>query len=497
MTIGLAGWLVILLVPVGALILGFFRRSTATNYVDYCLARRSLNDRNFLAAFFGANLVFTAIFLVISYETARRGWWAASVPIGFALGVALLYAMYPRLEKHFKEGKTLHEALAGAYGATRIRRLCALWTIVAFVGMVSIEFYGGILLLKWCKLPILFSIVVGFILATICSAFTVRGGLRGLTVVDIFLDAISCAGILVFGYFLVGDGAWNALMMQPVAHAASMHGPPPLSDNLTFAFAALVLFVPMPICALDTWQRGVAWKRQDKKVGAMLTFGAFAICVVTIAAMLAGSYAVLRGWAFDDFYPFRYTLQKIDVLEWPWSWLKGLIVAGFIAAIFSTADELLNCAAFAMLSDVYLLPPGEDAETRHRNLRSVKVYTGMFAYVAALLASVYAVVENNSNLRIQDFFYAVASTQVVFFVPLMAALYSKHVLPLHERLAFWSMVAGFATAFCSGIIGGFLLQGESGRALLDGAPLLAFFASAVTFGLGHARIALRERRQAA
>ena len=97
MTIGLTGWIVVALVPIGAYLFGLLRKSTATDYVKYDLARRSLSDWNFLAAFFEANLVFTAIHLVVSYETARRGWWALCVPLAFAAGVGLLYVLYGRL----------------------------------------------------------------------------------------------------------------------------------------------------------------------------------------------------------------------------------------------------------------------------------------------------------------------------------------------------------------------------------------------------------------
>ena len=193
--------LVVILVVWIAYLLGR-KKSPADNYADFCLARRSLNDWNFLAAFFGANLVFTAIFIIISHEAARRGWWALSIPIAFVCGVLVLAGLYKRLEPDFANGITLHGAFERAFASPALRKWCALWTIVAFVGHVSIEFYGAILLLKWIGLPFLWTGTIGILLAAICTAFTMSGGLRGVTRADVCLDVASLVGVGLFFYAL-------------------------------------------------------------------------------------------------------------------------------------------------------------------------------------------------------------------------------------------------------------------------------------------------------
>jgi Na+/proline symporter len=90
-------WSIVALVPTVAFVLGrTAKRYHPTDYVDYFLARRSLGAGRFIAALVGSNLTFTTIFLVLSQETALRGWWVASAPpLAFFLGLSFSPACIP------------------------------------------------------------------------------------------------------------------------------------------------------------------------------------------------------------------------------------------------------------------------------------------------------------------------------------------------------------------------------------------------------------------
>src|SRR5579871_5945314 len=172
-------WIIVALVPLTCLALST-RRPNPKDWVDYFLARGALSTRGQLSNYIGANLVFTAVFLVLSLEATRRGWWVLAVPVAWMIGTALLIWLYPRLRPYLEKGQTLHQALGSAFDAEQtgwrtVRSWTSLWTIAAFVSGVALEFYGGILLLQWSGLSRFGSLGIAVLLAFTCAVFTVAG----------------------------------------------------------------------------------------------------------------------------------------------------------------------------------------------------------------------------------------------------------------------------------------------------------------------------------
>ncbi|MCL5421122.1 MAG: hypothetical protein M1461_01430 [Nitrospirae bacterium] len=466
MTLTALDWFVILLVPAGAYIFGRGKRKPAADYIDYFLARRALSGPRFLAAFMGANLVFTALFLVLSFETLKRGWWVLAVPISFFIGTAIVAIIYPKLRPFFEKGETLHQALGRAFEPDRkhgwgIRKWAAVWTIFSFVGLVAIEFYGGVLLFRWSGLSLLHSVTIALLFATICAAFTISGGIRGVANADIYLDLFSFVGIGLFCWYLIKGDVFNVIQ-QPLAQNPGIS----LAENIIFCIASLALFTPMPLCALDTWQRGVAWKERQK-VSWWLLGGALGIVIVAVIAMMAGFYARAAGCSATDPYPFATVLERLQIPPV----VYGIVIGAFIAAILSTADELLNVSAYAILADIYQLPRNTDVKSSANYIRSAKFYTGVLAFIAAFLTSVCALAP-----RITDVFTVVASTQVVFTLPLLLAIYRTRSVDHLRTGALIGMLGAFLVSIIA-VLAGLIVGGKDGEDLIVGAPILAFIIS--------------------
>jgi len=283
-------WIILAIVPVACLALGM-GRSKPTDWVDYFLARSRLSTSGTLSNYIGANLVFTAIFLVLTLEATRRGLWVLAVPIAWIIGTIWLIYIYPRLVPYLQAGHTLHQALGDAFDSGQsdwrtVRRWASLWTIAAFVGGVSLEFYGAIQLLTLAGLTALHTVTLAILLAFVCAVFTISGGLRGVSRVNYFLDAVSITGISILFYYIVAAGLNSGISFRSLATTAQLYPTPSLLDNILFVAAAMVLFVPMQICALDTWQRGVAWKERARVSGPLI-MGASCIAVVASIAIVS------------------------------------------------------------------------------------------------------------------------------------------------------------------------------------------------------------------
>jgi Na+/pantothenate symporter len=343
----------------------------------------------------------------------------------------------------------------------------AIWTIVSFAGIVGIEFYGGILLLDWAQVPRLANVTIAITLAAVCAAFTIAGGLRGVALADVWLDLFSLAGIA---------GLVACMLKAPLAGVrlgAAVPVPPATglapADNLIFVAATIVLLVPLPLCGLDSWQRGVAWKERTK-VSTPLLGGALGIVAVSAAAMLAGFYARRLGWTLNGPPPLRLVLENLQLPPL----VAGLIVGGFIATILSTADEALSCCAYALLSDVLVLPRETDPGTRRRYIQAGKFYTGVFGFLAAALALLFARLP-----EITDVFDVVAATQVVFFFPLLLALLRPRSAPTYATTSLVVTLLAFGAVLLSAGAG-IRTGGEAGHKIVESSPILAFLVA----GLG-------------
>jgi hypothetical protein len=479
-------WILVGLVPTISLLMGLYLRRSQqkpSGWVDYFLARTKLSTTNTISNYVGANLVFTAIFLVLSLEGARRGMWVLSIPIAFFVGTLLLLYLYPKLVPFLEQGETLHQALGSVFdkgqtGWNTVRRWASLWTILAFVGGVGLEFYGGVLLLKWAGVPQLSSVTLAIILAFICATFTIVGGLRGISKINTFLDGAAFLGIFIFFGLILWTSYNSTGSLTPISTSELSVT---LTDNIIFTVGAFFIFVPLQLCALDTWQRGVAWEKKKRiEVAGPLLFGAFLICVASFVAFTAGNYVRVNGLMKSDEHPLLTMMTNLEIpsslIGFP---LIGLIIAGFVAAILSTADELLNCCGYAVLADFLNLPRSEevDEETSKAYIKSGKFYTGVFAFVSAALAVGALALEK----QITDIANVAFSTQVVFIMPLLFAFYYKKAHKLHLS-ALLAMLIAFLTALIMTVLA--WMQEPDEQSWIDGASLVAFIAGLIVMVVG-------------
>ncbi len=260
MKFGLFDWVIFVGIPLIAWIIGTRAGKRNGGWRGYFLATGNLSTTSVASVYFGANLTFTAIFLILSEEAYIRGAWVFSVPIFWVLGTLVFLKMYPRLKPFFQKGMTLHQALGETFKSPTLQRWASIWTIVAFVGTVALEFYGGIRLLQWTNLPLFVDVSLALLLALVVGLFTINGGFRGVAAADIWLDIVAICGTgVLFVFCFMSWGSVTPNVLTPVAPIR-----PELGNNILFAIAMGVIFVPFQFCTLDTWQRLGAWEKKDE-----------------------------------------------------------------------------------------------------------------------------------------------------------------------------------------------------------------------------------------
>lgn len=441
-------WLIFFAVPVITWIIGMGARSSGT-WRGYFLAKSSLPTSSVVATYFGANLTFTAIFLVLSEEAYSRGYWVFCIPASWILGTFFFKWLYKYTRPYIEQGMTLHQAIGAAFNSTNLQKLTSIWTILAFVGTVALEFYGGVKLLQWIGIPLLNNLTISLFLALIVSSFTVLGGFRSVAKADIFLDIVSFAAVGIICVFLFSKFSPDTILsLQPadvIENITTNHtSVTPITnwvENLFFVIGAFFIFVPFQICTLDSWQRLSAWQKTGNDLNKVLVFPSMLLALIYCIPILVGIVVRNQGLVIShDSHPLKEFLQFVEIPPY----LIGIVIAGFFSAILSTADELLNCASLSLIFDFFQIPI-EAERTPDQEKRIVlggQIYTSVFAFAAAVLALFALWYER----QISDLSSVVFSTQVVFTFPLLIALIWKPGAPDYKNIAFTGMVFSFGTA---------------------------------------------------
>ncbi|MEN3370518.1 MAG: solute:Na+ symporter, family [Verrucomicrobiota bacterium] len=420
----------------------------------------------------GTNLAFTGIFLILSEQAYLRGIWVLSVPLCWIIGTIVLYQLYPRIRRYTAESKTLHQALGEAFDSTDVRRLASLWTIGGFVGTVALEFYGGIRLLQWTGIPFLGVMPLALLLAFVIGAFTASVGLRGVASADIFLTGLTVVAVGILIWIVDQVCPFSSI----VEAARTTLSGPSTADNVMFAVGMVVIFVPFQICILDSWQRFAAWKRpHENQKPQWLLWTGFGLAVLFTLPVLVGIAVKTTNLPVPpDGHPFLSLLQTATLPVG----VRGLLFAGLFAAMFSTADELLNCCSLSFLTDTLQVTksPGEAPTVASQRLAlSGQYYIGIFAIAAATLA----LLAIKYDRKISEIAVAVFSGQILFTVPVLVALFATTNAKRYGSAVKACLLSGFATVFLC--VGASWISGN--HLLADSAPLAGFFVSALSFAI--------------
>ncbi len=280
----------------------------------------------------------------------------------------------------------------------------------------------------------------------IVVVYTAIGGLRADIRTDIFQFAVMLLLLFVFlPLLLVKGGGGAALGALPPSFLYGSEFAPWYVYVLGFFTLGATNLV-----SADLWQRAYAGDTARNVKRAMLVSG-----VIVLLFLVAGTLFGLIGKVVLP--PVGENMVVPELLKLYLSpALFGVVLAGFFAAIMSTADTVLLIMSMTLVHDVYqktckrVLSPERVLVVSRR----VTAVLGMLAVFLAL--TVFSVVQ----VLIDAVSFSVALLPAVIF-----GFYGKNAWP---RAAFWSIIAGFAAviiflfispveAFIPGIVVGFLV----------------------------------------
>ena len=287
--------------------------------------------------------------------------------------------------------------------------------------------------------------VATLISGLVVIAYTAIGGLRADIRTDVFQFFVMLSLLIVFlPMMMVKGGGLGAISTLPISFLIGTEFALPH----VFIFAFLFLGAGI-MSSADFWQRAYAGD-SVKNVRWSMGIASILIFLFLTMAILFGIYAKLLLPNVDP----NLIMPELLSLILP-AGIFGIVLAGFFAAIMSTADSLLLIISMTLVHDVY-------QKTFDKKLspeKLLKLSRWVTFIVGTIALGIALVVFNLVQLAIESIgFYVVLLPAIVF------GFYWKKAT---SNAAFWSIISGFITisafvfidpvqAFIPGTIVGFL-----------------------------------------
>jgi SSS family solute:Na+ symporter len=386
-----------------------------------------------VATIFGASSTMGIIGL--GYSRGLTGaWWSL---VG---GIALIpFALILASRVRILEVYTLPDILKNAYGE-RVAIPAGLMIAVAWCGVISAQLVAAGRLLEG-----LFSLDSQLALAAVAVVFilyTYWGGQLSVIRTDFWQFILFMGGFLVALVFLVtSQGAVSTLWKNVPAEYLNF----PVSS--AFGWYEVLVFYPLIVglpylVGPDIYSRVLC--AQDDQVARISSLLA-ALLVIPLSFLLAlfglAARAQFPGIPAETALP--HTLNALIPIG-----LKGLIAAGFLSAIMSSADTCLISASTIMTLNV-IRPFHKASEESH--LRTTRVTVLVVGLVAWLIASQQKGIISSLLLG-----YTVFVGGVV--VPTLATFVRER-LGITSQGALWAVILGGGSAILGKLNGGALMKG--------------------------------------
>lgn len=304
--------------------------------------------------------------------------------IGAIVGRFVVARVYiPRI---YGKGLTLYEVISGHDGHPSGRRLTALFYATSKILSVGVRlFSGSILVGTFLGVNVYFGL---FVTTFITFLYTLIGGLKAVVRTDILQMGLFILGGIV-AHFLIPQTAnlsWGEMMTSAVAAGKTtiFHFNDPWS--VVAGLAGGILF-DMSTHGVDQdfAQRLMATK--SRATGQWAIFLSSFISI-GVGALFLGVGALL--WSFYQTHPFPASVPSADhlfahfiVTYFP-SGLKGLMVAGVMAATMSTLDSTINALCATLHNDVF---PNRESPKLSKYILSDTIIITFLLFIVAVIAS--------------------------------------------------------------------------------------------------------------
>lgn len=311
----------------------------------------------------------------------------AQIYLGAILGRWMIAKFF--LPSLYDQGLTVYETIAKHHSTLGGRRTLALFYLISKILSVGVRlFSGSIMVAAFFKVGVIPAI---FIICTITFLYTFLGGLKTVARTDMLqMVLFVLGGIVAHIYIPQASGqSWSEMMSFAFAHGkANMINPLDPMSFLTGTVGGILFDMGTHGADHDYVQRLTA-NRDLKTAQKVISLSAFFSLAVGLLFLGVGSLL----WVYyqkvtppqissDELFAYFITHQ------FPVG-LRGLMVAGVLAATMSTLDSTINALSACLYNDIF--------HHRVRSLKKIKLNYLRDTLVITLLLFLVAYVSSHSR----------------------------------------------------------------------------------------------------
>ena len=327
--------------------IGLYFRNRGKNSTDYFLAGRDVGWIAIGASLFSTNIS-SEHFLGLAGTGSKSGLAVGQFEWLACLCVLLLGWVFTPF--YLKSGVfTMPEFLERRYNGAARYYLSIISVIAYVLTKISISLYAGGILLKAVVGWDMYTSAVVIVVVT--GLYTVMGGLAAVIYTDLVQTFILIAGSVTLTWMgLHRAGGWDAVVAGTPPHFWSMFKPMTDPD---FPWTGIVFGAP--ILGIWYWctdqyivQRVLSARNLDHAQGGAILAGFLKILPVFIL-VLPGliAYSLSGGQVTGDR---AYAWMVTTLLP---SGVKGLVVAGLLAALMSSLSSMFNSTSTLLTIDIF------------------------------------------------------------------------------------------------------------------------------------------------
>lgn len=357
---------------ISVLVVGIVSGLKVKDLEEYSVARGSYSSFVLVAAIF-ATLVGGGSTMGVSEKVFSTGLVFLLACLGFVVrDLIIAFFLVPKFDA-FKNCLTVGDIMAIYYG--KVGKIC-----VGIAGTLQSSMYLsmqlaaiGHLLDYFMGIPYWLGILIGVGIVVIYSSF---GGIRAVTLTDVIQFSVLIVAIPVtftIGLDMVGGfhGVFNSVPPEKLSFA------PATSDEVRF-YSLLVVFI-LPYLNPALVQRLLMGKTASQ-VRTALIISALGRLPYYFMVGILGLVAYILEPTLKADLAFPYLVNQILPIG-----VKGLVIAGVMAVIMSTADSFLHVAGLLLTHDV-IKPIMGDKLNPQQELRLARYITAIIGSIALVAA---------------------------------------------------------------------------------------------------------------
>lgn len=409
---GIADIIVLIIYVVSMLAIGVVSKGKINSMDDFILGGKRFNKfaltGTIMATMVGSGMMMGA---AGSSYTDGAGGTLLWIYFGFGFGLILMGLFSKRLRK--TGARSLAEAISSAFG-TNARLACAIVVVIYAASLVAINVAGlrTIIIYVFGDSLNLSMELATLIAVLIPIAFTAMGGFFAVVWTDTVQLVIMIVGIFILGP-IIGIQAAGGMDVITASYASEgLTLTNPLANGVSSGMIGLALSYVLASPGDPTMPQRALSAKDDKTATVSFTISGFIAFGFAVSLLLIGgaAHVLVPGLENADS-----ALPMMIVQYYP-PVVKGLAIAGMIAAIMSSFDSFLILATTHIMYDIgKVIKPDLSDEKIHKSLPILTVALGIVGALIALFIS--------SLLGYLSMVFSIIGSSVV--PALVAALYFR------------------------------------------------------------------------